>query len=64
MEVMTHCNKYISQSTKITLGDGNKALFWQDNWSGQGRLRDVGPDLYKIASRKKRLVAKELHDDN
>jgi hypothetical protein len=51
-------------STKITLGDGNKALFWQDNWSGSGRLRDVAPALYKIASWKKRVVAKELQDDN
>jgi hypothetical protein len=50
-------------STKITLGDGNKALFWQDNWTGRGRLRDIAPDLYKIATQKKRLVSKEL-DNN
>jgi hypothetical protein len=49
-------------STRITLGDGNKALFWQDNWSGKGILRDIAPHLYKIASRKKRLVAKELQN--
>jgi hypothetical protein len=51
-------------SIKITLGDGNKALFWQDNWSGLGRLRDIAPDLYKIASHKKRLVTKEIQDNN
>jgi hypothetical protein len=51
-------------STKITLGDGNKALFWQDNWTGKGRLRDIAPELYKIATRKKRLVAKELANGN
>jgi hypothetical protein len=50
-------------STKITLGDGNKALFWQDNWSGKGRLCDIAPDLFKVASRKKRLVSKELEND-
>jgi hypothetical protein len=50
-------------STKITLGDGNKALFWQDNWTRKGRLCDIAPDLYKIASRKKCLVSKEL-DNN
>jgi hypothetical protein len=51
-------------STRITLGDGNKALFWQDNWSGKGRLRDIAPHLYKVASRKKRPVAKELQNEN
>jgi hypothetical protein len=51
-------------STKIALGNRNKAMFWQDNWSGKDRLRDIAPDLYKIASQKKRLVSKEFKDDN
>jgi hypothetical protein len=51
-------------SIRITLGDGSKALFWQDNWSGKGRLRDIAPHLYKVASRKKRPVAKELQNEN
>jgi hypothetical protein len=51
-------------SNRITIGDGNKALLWQDNWSGKGRLPDIAPHLYKIASRKKRLVAKELQNGN
>jgi hypothetical protein len=41
-----------------------KSLFWQDNWSGKGRFCDMAPDLYKIASRKKRLVSKELDNNN
>jgi hypothetical protein len=51
-------------STRISLGDGKKSLFWQDNWSGKGRVCDMAPDLYKIASRKKRLVSKELDNNN
>jgi hypothetical protein len=49
-------------STKITLSYGK--LSWQDNWSGKGRLYDIAPELYKIASRKKRLVSKELEIGN
>jgi hypothetical protein len=51
-------------STRITLGDGNKALFWQDNWSSKGRLRDINSKLYKIASKKTGLVTKELENVN
>jgi hypothetical protein len=51
-------------STRITLGDRNKALFWQENWSGKEKLRNIAPELYKIAFMKKRLVAKELQNDN
>jgi hypothetical protein len=39
-------------------------FFWQDDWSGKGRLCDIALDLYKIASRKKPLVSKELENDN
>jgi hypothetical protein len=51
-------------STRISLGDGRKSLFWRDNWSGKGRFCDMASDLYKIASRKKRLVSKELDNNN
>jgi hypothetical protein len=32
-------------STKITLGNEKKALFWQDNWSRHGCLRDIATGL-------------------
>jgi exonuclease III len=51
-------------STTITLGDGNKALFWHDNWSGRGPIRSWAPELFKIATRKNRSVNKEMHDNN
>jgi hypothetical protein len=46
-------------STKITLGNGEKTSFWHDNWCARGPLHQWAPDLYKIATRKKRSVAKE-----
>ena len=50
--------------TSITLGNGQKALFWQDNWTGSAPLRLVALELYKITSRKNRSVHKELINEN
>jgi len=46
--------------TKISLGNGERASFWHDNWCGRGPIKQWAPDLYNIASRKSRSVAKEL----
>ena len=51
-------------STTITLGDGNRCLFWHDSWHHGGSLRSCFPGLYKIATRKNRTVAQELHGAN
>ncbi|XP_051219493.1 uncharacterized protein [Lolium perenne] len=51
-------------STKITIGNGKLTSFWHDNWCGRGPLSTWAPDLFKIASRKNRTVAKELSDNN
>ena len=51
-------------STSIVLGNGHKALFWHDDWTGKGPLRMLTPGLYKISTRKQRTVSKELHEDN
>ena len=50
--------------TLITLGNGQKALFWQDHWTGSAPLRLVALELYKITSRKNRSVHKELTNEN
>ncbi|XP_073357919.1 uncharacterized protein [Aegilops tauschii subsp. strangulata] len=42
--------------TSITLGNGQKTLFWHDNWTGDGPLKLLAPELYKIASRKNRSI--------
>jgi hypothetical protein len=51
-------------STKITLGNGAQTSFWHDNWCDYGSLQQWAPDLYRIATRKKRYVAKETSDNN
>ena len=50
--------------TSITLGNGQKALFWHGNWTGDGPLKLLAPQLYKIASRKNRSVHNELMNEN
>ena len=51
-------------STDITIGDSDKCLFWHDRWRPGGALRFQFPDLFVIATRKKRSVKKELHQHN
>jgi hypothetical protein len=51
-------------ATHITIGNGESTSFWSDPWTHRGPIRLWAPDLYKVASRKGRSVAKELHNDN
>jgi hypothetical protein len=50
--------------TKIELGDGEKTSFWHDKWCDRGPLQAWAPELYKIATREKRTVAKEIKGNN
>jgi hypothetical protein len=50
--------------TKIELGDGGKTSFWHDKWCDRGPLQAWAPELYKIATREKRTVAKEIKGNN
>ena len=50
-------------STTISLGNGRKSLFWHDDWTGRGPLSRAFPELYKIATRKRRTVTKELQEE-
>lgn len=51
-------------ATKVTIGNGETAKFWHDNWYARGPLSQWAPDLYRIATRKNRTVAKELSENN
>ena len=46
--------------TTIKLGNGEKAMFWQDNWLNGRAPKDVAPDCYKLAWRKNDKVALAL----
>ncbi|EAZ03574.1 hypothetical protein OsI_25711 [Oryza sativa Indica Group] len=39
---------------KIQIGDGKKFFFWKDNWLEGLCLKDIAPNLFKLAKRKNR----------
>jgi hypothetical protein len=39
------------ESTKLTIGNGEKSLFWPDSWNRRGSLKQLAPKLYNIASK-------------
>ena len=51
-------------STVVTLGNGEKASFWQSTWLHGQALMDRFPDLFKWAWRKNKTVKEELHSHN
>jgi len=50
-------------STKVTIGDGNLAWFWQSSWVDGRTLKNIAPTLYKKVKRKNLLVRKALQDN-
>ena len=47
-------------STSVTIGDGKRALFWDSAWFHGHAPRDVAPNLYKLAWRKRLTVRDEV----
>lgn len=39
-------------ATKVKLGDGTRALFWEDWWLEEGRIPDVAPNLIKFVNKR------------
>uniref|UniRef100_J3M7K7 Histone H2A/H2B/H3 domain-containing protein n=1 Tax=Oryza brachyantha TaxID=4533 RepID=J3M7K7_ORYBR len=52
-----------ASATKITVGDGCKARFWDSTWVSNKPLKDIAPGLYRHSRRKKRTVREALQDD-
>ncbi|CAN6171901.1 unnamed protein product [Urochloa humidicola] len=51
-------------STTVTVGNGQKAKFWESTWLNGQAPRDLAPSLFKLAWRKNRTVREELENDN
>lgn len=62
------CNEVDQQlfrlSTKVILGDGCKAKFWDSAWLDGCAPRDIAPRLYRLAWRKNQSVAEDLNNNN
>jgi hypothetical protein len=51
-------------ATEIVLGDGKKALFWDDNWLSNKCPKQLAPRLFSLAKRKRNSVHHELTSNN
>jgi hypothetical protein len=62
------CNEVDRQlfrlSTRVTVGDGHCANFWESAWIDGKAPRDLAPNLYKLAWRKNNTVEDDLKDMN
>jgi hypothetical protein len=46
--------------TNKTLGNGEKAKFWKDNWLNRRSPKDFAPDCFRLAWRKNQYVAQAM----
>jgi hypothetical protein len=51
-------------STKVTIGDGEKARFWHNNWLDGEAPRHLAPHLFELVKRKNRSVKLELRNNS
>ena len=51
-------------STVVTLGNGEKASFWQSTWMNGQAPMDRFPDLFRLAWRKNKTVKEEIQNQN
>jgi hypothetical protein len=50
-------------ATKVSVGDGRKAKFWESNWIGDQPLKYLAPNLFKYSKRKNRSVLEAITND-
>jgi hypothetical protein len=58
-----HDHDLFAAATKVTIGDGNKALFWEAAWIDGMRPKDFAPLLFARSKKKKCTVHKALGND-
>ncbi|KAI4991277.1 hypothetical protein ZWY2020_039648 [Hordeum vulgare] len=51
-------------STLVTLGNGERASFWNSPWTGSGNLKSAFPKLFRHTRRKNRTVKEALENNN
>jgi hypothetical protein len=51
-------------STRVTIGDGNRARFWHHSWLEGEAPRYLAPNLFKLVRKKNRTIHQELNNGN
>jgi hypothetical protein len=56
--------QFFRASTRVAIGNGQAALFWQSSWLSRAAPRDLAPSLYKLAWHKINTVVVDLANVN
>uniref|UniRef100_A0ACD5XJ87 Uncharacterized protein n=1 Tax=Avena sativa TaxID=4498 RepID=A0ACD5XJ87_AVESA len=59
-----HDRELFAASTKVTVGNGKKVLFWDASWLQGMRPKDIAPLIFNISKNKKCSVSKAKDNDN
>jgi hypothetical protein len=51
-------------TTRVTIGDGKRAVFWHSTWTGSSPLCLQFPDIYKMSRRKNKTVALAVRNNS
>lgn len=54
---------FFRAATRITIGDGAIARFWESTWKRGRQPKDVLPQVYAISKRKNRTLREAIADD-
>jgi hypothetical protein len=59
----TKDHELFASSTKVTIGTGKKALFWEATWLEGMRPKDIAPLIFDRSKRRKCTVHKAMEND-
>ena len=59
----SHDHELFVAATKVNIGNGEKAIFWEPSWFDGMRPKDIAPLIFDIAKKKKCTVRKALEND-
>lgn len=51
-------------STKVTIGNGEKACFWHNSWLDGEAPRNLAPHLFELVKRKNKSVQQEIRNNS
>lgn len=66
INVTTEARALYQAAVHTTIGNGDKALFWEDRWLHGNRIQDVAPSIYGVVAprtRASRTVRQALQDN-
>jgi hypothetical protein len=60
----TQDSDLFAAATKVTIGNGKKALFWEAAWINGRRPKDIAPLIFDVSERKKITIHKALEENS